>query len=327
MKKIYSVSGMHCASCEFLIEKQARSIKGVKSADAKLGEAKVYLDLEEGLEVKDELNQKISSFGYQVFELEEDLAKSQSETNLFKPFAIALVFVVGFFAFQKLGFFGFNGSGKLSLAEVFGLGLLASISSCMAVVGSLVLSLSSTFAKFGRRRAILLFHLGRLGGFFVLGGVIGYLGSNLVLSPLANFILNLLIFLAMVFMGFSLLEVFPKLRIKLPKSLTRQINRFEGQTSFWAPLGIGVLTFVLPCGFTQAMQIYSLSLGSFLAGAFNMLIFALGTLPVLAGLSFVSVNLAHSAKAKLFFQIAGFVVIFFALANFWSALRAFGFVF
>ncbi|MBP6911491.1 sulfite exporter TauE/SafE family protein [Patescibacteria group bacterium] len=48
---------------------------------------------------------------------------------------------------------------------------------------------------------------------------------------------------------------------------------------------MGIGTFFLPCGFTQSMQVYTLSTGSFLAGGLTMLSFALGTLPMLLLLS------------------------------------------
>ena len=46
--------------------------------------------------------------------------------------------------------------------------------------------------------------------------------------------------------------------------------------------------FFLPCGFTQALQLYVLGKGSFATGAVTMLVFALGTLPALLSLSALS---------------------------------------
>ena len=40
------------------------------------------------------------------------------------------------------------------------------------------------------------------------------------------------------------------------------------------PLLVGVVTFFLPCGFTQAMQIYAVSTGSFWLGGLSLAIFA-----------------------------------------------------
>ena len=57
------------------------------------------------------------------------------------------------------------------------------------------------------------------------------------------------------------------------------------------------------------MQVASLASGSFLSGSLIMLTFAIGTLPVLALLSFSSVTFSKSRQAPLFFASSGVVVI------------------
>ena len=62
----------------------------------------------------------------------------------------------------------FGLSEQMGYGLVFGLGLVASVSTCMAVVGGLVLSMSANFAKEGDKfRPQVLFHLGRLVSFFI----------------------------------------------------------------------------------------------------------------------------------------------------------------
>jgi sulfite exporter TauE/SafE len=74
------------------------------------------------------------------------------------------------------------------------------------------------------------------------------------------------------------------------------------------------------------MQIYSLSLGSFWGGAITMFTFALGTLPVLALLSFGASGFHKKIRSDVFFKTAGLVVIFFALINILSALAGAGII-
>ncbi len=92
------------------------------------------------------------------------------------------------------------------------------------------------------------------------------------------------------------------------------------------PVLVGVATFFLPCGFTQSMQIYALSTESFWTGAFTMSAFALGTLPVLALLSFSSLAIHKKAQSGAFFKTAGLVVIFFGIFNLINALVAAGII-
>jgi len=111
----------------------------------------------------------------------------------------------------------------------------------------------------------------------------------------------------MVILGLNLVGMFEKNIISLPAGVFSFFRKVEHKTM--APLLVGVGTFFLPCGFTQAMQVVALSSGSFLSGFLIMLAFALGTLPMLALLSFGSISFAESKYAPLFFKVAGVLVI------------------
>ena len=111
----------------------------------------------------------------------------------------------------------------------------------------------------------------------------------------------------------------------LPASLGKHIGRLKGANSTLTPLLIGAATFVLPCGFTQSMQLYTLTTGSFLEGALTMTVFALGTLPVLALLSFSSLSI-KKMQTGVFYKAAGLVVIFFGVFNLMNSLVAAGLI-
>lgn len=81
------------------------------------------------------------------------------------------------------------------------------------------------------------------------------------------------------------------------------------------PFLIGAATFLLPCGFTQSVQIYTLTTGSFLTGALVMFSFVLGTMPVLSLLSFSSLTIHKKMQSGIFFKAAGLIVIFFGIFN------------
>jgi sulfite exporter TauE/SafE len=57
-----------------------------------------------------------------------------------------------------------------------------------------------------------------------------------------------------------------------------------------------------------------------------MLAFALGTLPVLALVSFSSFSIKSSSKSGIFFKTAGLVVIMFAIFNILNSLVAIGWI-
>jgi sulfite exporter TauE/SafE len=74
------------------------------------------------------------------------------------------------------------------------------------------------------------------------------------------------------------------------------------------------------------MQVAALGSGSFMSGLLIMFLFALGTLPMLALLSFGSASFAHSKHAPLFFKSAGVVVIGLGLFAFLAGLAGIGII-
>jgi hypothetical protein len=67
-----------------------------------------------------------------------------------------------------------------------------------------------------------------------------------------------------------------------------------------SPFLIGLLNGLMPCGPLQAMQVYALGMGSFTSGAFAMFSFALGTVPMMAGLGVFMQRLSASYTGRLF---------------------------
>jgi len=317
----FHVSGMHCQSCILLTESELSEYPGVTRAHSSLRDHTVTITGNFGDKSQETIARELSALlqkhGYSVSVDKEVVAVNWKSFQMALP--IALLFAFAFVMLQKTGFISLVDTSTVSYGTVFLIGIVASLSSCMAVVGGLVLSLSATFAKEGERvRPQLLFHAGRLVSFFLLGGVIGAIGTSFTLSIGATFGLGLIIGLVMLILGINLLDIFPwakKFQLAMPKSLSKRAFLVSKWNHTLTPLLAGIATFFLPCGFTQSMQLYTLSSGSFLAGGATMLIFALGTLPVLALISFSSFRIEDSTKKDLFFKTAGLVVIFFALFN------------
>lgn len=320
----FIVEGMHCASCELLIEEKLSAVEGVSKVDAKLAQSKVYLQTNKELNAQ-ELSKLVEENGYKVIEVKSN--KSINKEQLIVGFLIAALFFILFLALQKLGIVNLASDSEITYPFIFFIGIIASISTCMAVVGGLVLSISTNYSKNGKTLPLLGFHLSRLISFFVLGGAIGLIGTAATLSTGASFILNTLLFLVMIIMALNLLDLFEftkKFQLKMPKFVGKKVIGLSQSNSMLTPALLGAATFFLPCGFTQSMQLYSLTTGSALNGAFTMFVFALGTLPVLALISFASVKFAKTMQSGLFYKTAGFIIIFFALFNLISALVSIG---
>ncbi len=247
--------------------------------------------------------------------------------------ALALILILGK-VFSALGFtVAMPGDGAVGLGTVFLLGLVASSSSCLGLVGGLLLSLSATWREVSDQEApakrllpLLLFNGGRLLGFFLLGGVAGLLGSALHPTIRATGLLTAVIAVIMVLLGLRLLRLLPRFPLKHPFS-----GRFTGKLRGMALSGgspaaivLGALTFFLPCGFTQSAQLLALQSGTFLQGAAIMGVFALGTLPALLGISLLS-SLAEGAFLRWFFKFSGVLVVVLGLLNLRGGLLLLGF--
>ncbi|MSU74172.1 hypothetical protein EXS57_00130 [Candidatus Kaiserbacteria bacterium] len=328
----FYVKGMHCNACILLIESELQDVVGVVRAVSNLNTHTVEVtgDFEwrTSEEVARELSLVLEKHGYSL-----SVEKQQHDKN-WSDFATAIPIAIGFAVFfiflQKLGIVNLVNTSDVSYSTAFLIGVVASLSTCMAVVGGLVLSMSATFAREGDKvRPQILFHVGRLVSFFVLGGVIGALGSAFTLGPTGTFLLGLLVGIVMLILGINLLDVFPslkRLQPSMPKFLAKHVFGVSEVNHVLTPLLVGIATFFLPCGFTQAMQLYSLTTGSFLAGSLTMLSFALGTLPVLALIGFSSFSMKNSARSGIFFKSAGLIVILFALFNIINSLVVIGLI-
>ncbi len=315
----FHVQGTHCASCKILIEDVLEEQDFIKRVQVNLKREIVEIETESEKSPEELiaiLNPKIKQNGY-VLSLDGSAplttgknTEIKNDNNvLWQAIPIGLVFLALFFLLQKSGILDLGFGGETTPATSFLIGLIASVSSCLAVVGGLVLSLSAKISEDDESdtKTFILFHSGRLFSFAILGGALGLIGNAIGINFTFTAILGLVASLVMLFLGLNLVGVFTKNKITLPSGIFNFFRKIEHKT--FTPLIIGFATFFLPCGFTQSMQVVALSSGSFVSGLLIMLAFALGTLPMLLLLSFGSASFAHSKYAPLFFKSAGVVVI------------------
>jgi len=336
-KTIVKIKGMHCRSCEILIEDKLREIDGIKNVNVnwKKKEATIYSKYEPDMKA---VSAAISSAGY---EIGEDQSQNWISTDpaVYTDLVIAILVLSAIYIWGRN--FGFNGfspasADSSSLAVVFVVGLTAGISSCMALVGGLILGLSAKYAEahpiatpMQKFRPHLFFILGRVIAYTIFGGIIGLLGQAFRLSEVTLGLMTIFAGLVMLFVGLQLTEIFPRLSnysLALPANLSKKLglsHKKEREYSHKNATTLGVLTILLPCGFTQAMMILAINSGSFGLGAAIMGVFALGTAPGLLGIGGLT-SVIDGQSAKTFFKFAGVLVVALAFFNFSNGLALAG---
>ncbi len=334
---IYFVKGMHCASCEVLIEKKLLTFKQIKSVEASADKGRVFIVYEGERPSTDRLNKNFRKENYLFFDHPAKITEKKEGNNFFIIAGTALFIIIGFFIIKNSGFTGLiNVNSTSSLPTFFFLGLLAGVSSCAALVGGLVLSMSKQWLQMyseknstlEKLQPHLMFNIGRIVSYALLGGVIGAIGSKFQISLTFTSVLIIAVSIMMFFLALQMLGVkaFRKFQFTMPKFITRRIvdeTKFQGK---YMPFLMGALTFFLPCGFTITAQGLALISGNAVQGALIMLFFALGTLPALLAIGLSAVKFFEKPHLSYkFLKVAGVLVLFFALYNINSQLNVLGF--
>ncbi len=330
------IEGMTCGSCEILIERKFKQIPGVKAVKVSQleGKAHIYCKRKPSL---NELQNAIAADGYKVIvdgQAVQDGIISHNRKNTANDYwqistMVLLIFALYLILKQFNLFDGLGVSQNMDYWFILLIGLVAGSSSCIAVTGGVLLSVAAkynqsivpamdgTISAWKKFKPHLYFNVGRIISYTILGGVLGFIGSTLTISPAFTGAISLIASFFMIMMGLNILNLFPglrKLMPKPPKFLSNKILDLEGKSGKWIPFAMGALTFFLPCGFTQSLQIYVLSKGSWMQGAITMFLFSLGTLPALLSLSAVS-SFAKGWFRNSFLKFSGVLVLIIGLSN------------
>ena len=334
-KKTIHIGGMTCTSCEILIGDELQEMEGVNKAkvSCKTNTAEIYYTDDEP--DHDDVISIITKLGYQAglepFEKEKKV-KATSKQWLYAFLVLFGLYIV----YKYLKWIGVMRLLEIDTSEIsFGVailvGIVASMSTCLAVVGAVVMSFAAKYQTRGTAfernvQPHLLFHAGRLITFFALGGLLGIVGSIFSFSTSAIVWVTIILSVILFWLGLNILGFVPSLTrvgIRMPGNISRHWNKLKTSEHALAPMILGGITFFLPCGFTQSMQLFAVSSGSFWTGAFTMFLFALGTLPILLAVG-ISTSRAKSKKRVVFQLVVGILIVLFSFYTFSSALAIMG---
>lgn len=319
------IDGMTAKADERLIKQKLKLVPGVKSATVhhQKGKAKIYYD---HMPDWNALREAVESVGYQLRHPGDRPSAIEPPHQKWMEIGGSLLIIFALYkllqAFDLVSLAP-STSGALSFGGIFAIGLVAGTSSCLAVTGGLLLALAAKHNEIHQAetaaqkfKPLLHFNIGRLASYFVLGGLVGLLGQSITLTTKMSGYMSIAVAFIMLWLALTILQVIPKgsFPIRPPKKLSRWVANLSESDHPMAPFTLGAMTFFLPCGFTQSLQLVALASGSFVTGALTMFIFALGTLPSLIGISAVS-STAKGTFSRLFLRFSGALVMLLALFN------------
>ncbi len=322
------VKGMHCASCEILISDKFKEEGNVREVCPHFASQKVEVKYVGHLD-REKLNQKISSFGYQIVDDKKAMGSEEPLTKkLLDVSAIAIILFILYFFAQEFNLIpNFNLSGNLSLLTVFVLGLVASTSTCMATSGALFLAtvgkLDSGRASLARMTPAFSFVVGRIISYGFFGLLAGFVGKVVVSDFKFGSGLTLLVSLFMILLGLDMVKIVSissiipgGLNKRIFESLEHRLIKNPKKTAFL----LGAVTYFLPCGFTQTVQVYALGLANPIQSALTMTVFVLGTVPALLLIGGLN-SFTKSSFYPYFMKVMGvlvFIIGIYYITNFLS---------
>ena len=306
-KKTLQISGMSCISCQNKIEKALKKTKGIESASVKYetGTAEISFD-DEKISMK-EIEDIVRNTGYEIGKEDSGIARTSS---------ILILVLALFFLLQKSGILNTLAPGQLadntmSYGMLFLIGLLTSVH-CIAMCGGINLSQCIGSADKSFRSAIS-YNIGRVLSYTGIGFVLGMIGSlaggdaSIGIPVAVQGGLKLFAGALMVLMGINMLNLFPALRkltLRIPKGFAARVQKRKAGSSAFV---VGLLNGFMPCGPLQAMQIVALASGSPVNGAMAMLMFSLGTVPLMLGLGSIVSMLGRKFAGKV--MTAGSILV------------------
>lgn len=308
-KTTWHVSGMHCIHCEAAVVRAVSGLKGLREPRADYAHSTLSAQWDAQVLPLETLRARLQAEGYDLSPASNPLAEAAKLLAALALCAVLYLLATKTPAARWINSFPTVKAG-MSLGAVFLVGLMTSIH-CIAMCGGIALSESSLSAKNRRSvlRGSLLYNLGRVASYTLVGCIAGALGSVFSLSNTARAAIQLIAAVFMMIMALNLSGAFSILQrfsIRLPDSWrARLLSGKHGSSS----LVIGLANGLMPCGPLQSMQLYALSTGSPVMGGLSMAAFSLGTVPLMLGFGLLGGKLNQRFRRPMHLISAALILV------------------
>ena len=213
--------------------------------------------------------------------------------------------------------------GNVELGTIFLVALLGSFGHCIGMCGGFVLAYTAAkvdaqWSKTHQMVAHLLYSLGRVTSYMIIGAIFGYLGQKVGFTLTAKGLLFIAVGILMLFIGLSLIgkiKFLNSVESSIAQSswfgrLFRMVIHSKSLPSFF---WMGMLNGFIPCGLVYFFATAAIVAGSALKGAIVMAVFGVATIPAMMGVGIFSSLIKSSSYRQLVIKIAAVVVMLFGL--------------
>lgn len=297
---------MTCNHCKIKITEALKKVENVKNINFDGHIAEIEYNGE--IDKQKIINEIIKIDYYTNSKMISDNKRTLKENvSIGEFFKIISVFLLLSFVLNK--FFKFNIfnaipviNSDVTYAMLFVIGLITSIH-CVSMCGAINLIASTSDIKNFKKP--ILYNLGRLTSYTIIGGIVGIIGSTFKVNI---YFQGIIIIIASIVMLLISLHMMGMINFSLRIKPLKVFNNLKTKNSFILGLSNGLM----PCGPLQAMQVYALSTGSFVYGALSMFIFCLGTIPLMLFMGMIS-NFLNNKNRKILNKMSTVLILLLSI--------------
>lgn len=216
----------------------------------------------------------------------------------------------------------------VNIITIISIAFLGSFGHCIGMCGGIVVAYSNlkinpNSPKLSQALSHLLYSLGRVLTYSILGAMFGALGGVVLFSNNANGALLIFAGVAMILAGLSLMGKIKFLTLiehsfsssPLYQKAFRGVLSSKSRSSFFI---LGMLNGLLPCGFVYFFAITAASTADPLYGALVMALFGLSTIPAMFGIGFLASLASATSFRNMMMSLSSVAVILYGAYTIYS---------
>ncbi len=200
----------------------------------------------------------------------------------------------------------------LPLYTAFTIGLIGSLH-CIGMCGPIAIALPLGSKGFGNRlTGTLLYNLGRIITYGILGSLFGLLGKGFEMAGIQRWVSITAGIMMISWILFPILFHRKFLNLNFGdsavNSLISKLRKLFGKQSFINLFLIGLLNGLLPCGLVYVAIAGAINTNDPIQGVFFMMLFGIGTLPIMASVSILGNVMSLAVRNKISKIIPVFII-------------------